>query len=81
MLLPKENFECNPKNIDMCYISSSLEFIPPTQQEVYFRFLRKVISIYKENIIWYGQSYDNVTTMQLIQEGINKQPEMSVATE
>lgn len=81
VLLPKENFECNPKNVDMCYISSSLEFIPPTQLGVYFRFLRKIISLYKEKIIWYGQSYDNVTTMELIQEGINKLPEMSMATE
>lgn len=69
VILNKENFHTDYQ-FDMCYISSSIEWIPPQILEKYFSFLRKIINKWGDNIQWYSSDYDNYERDQLLTDGV-----------
>ena len=82
-VINKKDFKHNPENYSLCYISSSLDFIPPQEKETYFTFLRALIARYNDKISWIYDSYDNHFKMKMILDGLNKDKKATyeIATE
>lgn len=82
-VINKKDFKHDPENYSLCYISSSLDFIPPQEKETYFTFLRALIARYNDKISWIYDSYDNHFKMKMILDGLNKDKKATyeIATE
>ena len=71
VLIDKEDYTHKPDQFGLCYISSSLEWIPPTQLEIYFKFIRRLIDKYGDNVQWFNQPYESHLLMTIIKDGLN----------